>query len=147
MNDLLIMILSAIVGGIAWWIFTAFLIPVVGGWLNKAPNIAGNWNYADSENGDVVGTAKIKQTGNRIKITATRTKARDGEADNREFTYRGVVKGRDIVLKYEQKDTGGFVGGALVLRLDASLNNMNGITAYFSDSAGSVITHNIFYKK
>lgn len=147
MNEIFMMILSATVGGITWWIFTALLIPVLGGWLNKAPDISGSWNYSDTENGDIVGTAKIKQTGNRIKVTATRTKGRDGESNNREFIYRGSVRGRDVVLKYEQKDAGGFVGGALVLRLEASLNNMKGITAYFSDSAGSVITHNIFYKK
>lgn len=147
MDELFRMIISALVGGVAWWIFTAFLIPIFGGWINKAPNISGSWNYSDVKDGDVVGTAKISQTGNRVKVSATRTKNRDGGADNREFIYRGTVKGRDVVLNYEQKGAGGFVGGAMVLRLNASLNCMDGTTAYFSDSAGVVIRHDIFYKK
>jgi hypothetical protein len=147
MDELFTMIISALVGGIVWLIFTVFLIPVIGGWINKAPSISGNWNYSDIKDGDVVGTAKISQTGNRVKVSATRTKDRDGGACNREFIYRGAVKGRDVVLNYEQKNAGGFVGGAMVLRLNASLNCMDGITAYFSDSAGEVIKHDIYYQK
>jgi hypothetical protein len=145
MNEIAGMVVSAIVGAAAIWIVTGFIVPQVSGLLSGAAKLHPNWNYKDSESGQVVGTAKISQFGSRVKVTAIRTIDRQGNATNREFVYKGRITGRSLVLPYEQKDAGGSVAGALVLRLDADLRAMKGFTAYFSDSAGRVITYPIFY--
>ncbi|WP_226648646.1 hypothetical protein [Microbulbifer variabilis] len=145
MEEIIKMAVSALVGTLTVWIVTAFLLPKIAGILSGAAKLHSSWDYKDSETGNVVGTAKIHQFGNRVKVTATRKIDREGKNTNREFVYKGNIAGRSLVLPYEQKDAGGAVAGALVLRLDADLHMMKGSTSYFSDSAGKVITHPIFF--
>jgi hypothetical protein len=147
MDSLLNMIISAIVGAMTLWFLKELLIPTISGIINKAPKVRGTWSYKDTEGGPVVGTVKIRQIGSRIRATATRHQGREGEKTHVEFNYKGVVKGRDVVLVFEIVGSGGFYPGAIVLRLDAFAKKMFGVTNYYSDQDGAVKTLPIFYEK
>ena len=145
MEKILEMIISAFVGALAIWVVAEFIIPQIRGVLSNSPKLHGSWNYKDSERGKIVGTAKVTQFGNKVTVVATRTIDREGNPTNREFTYKGVITDRTLVLQYTQKGSGNAVGGSLVLRIDSDLRAMKGMTCYFSDYAGAVVSHQIFY--
>jgi hypothetical protein len=113
--------------------------------LSKSAKLHKNWNYKDSETGNPVGTIEIKQLGSKVHVIATRSLSRDGQSIKRVFTYKGAIVGRDLVLNFEQKGARGAVSGALVLRLNSTLQEMSGATQYYSDSAGKVISLPIFF--
>ena len=136
---------SGLVGAFAVWIVVGFIIPQISSILSEAAKLHKNWSYKDTEEGNTVGTAVIRQYGNKVKITATRTAGRDGGPANREFIYKGKITGKTLVLQYQQKDAGNAITGAIVLRLESDLATMKGTTSYFSDTAGSVISHQIYY--
>lgn len=145
MEKIIEWIISALVGAVSVWIVIDFAIPQIRGLLSNSAKMHESWSYKDSENGEVVGTAKIKQFGNKVVITAMRTIDREGNNTSREFVYTGTISDRTLVLQYEQKNSGNSVGGSIVLRLNADLKSMKGITSYFSDSVGAVISFPIFY--
>lgn len=144
-EETLKMIASGLIGAVAVWLVSEFVLPLISGFMSGAVKLHKNWNYRDSEEEGIVGTAKISQFGSRIKIEATRTIDREGGSINRKFIYKGKITGRTLVLRYQQKGARGTVAGAIVLRLDANLEIIKGVTSYFSDSDGSVVSHKIFY--
>ena len=145
MTEILNTIISALVGAVAVWLARDIIIPVSIGFFSKSAKLHKNWTFKDTETGHIVGTAVVKQLGSNVKIKAARTIDREGQATNREFTYRGKITGRTLVLSFEQKNSGGAVSGAIVLRVDSDLAKMSGKTSYFSDSTG-VISNPIYYE-
>ena len=144
--DLLQIAVSALVGAFVLWIATNFVVPQVAAILTKAPKLRSEWNYFDGEGGPIVGTAKLKQNGTSVSVTANRTASRDGQPTNRTFKYKGEVAGRTVVFRYVQEGSGNAVLGSIVLRLDSDLLSMSGFTAYYSDTAGRVITNPVTYR-
>lgn len=137
---------SALVGAFTVWVFRDFLIPQIGVLFSNGPKLHRQWTYRDLEGGPSVGSATIWQSGSLIRLDATRIIDRGGKSINRNFKYRGKITGRTIVAQYEQQGAKGAVAGAMVLRLSSDLKHMKGITSYYSDSAGEVISHPIFYE-
>jgi|TARA_Y100001937_G_scaffold125804_1_gene193427 hypothetical protein len=142
--DILNMAVSALVGAIVVWVTRDFIIPKTAGIFLKSAKITKNWQFKDKFDGGVVGQATITQLGNTIKVAAIRTVSRKGEQTNRKFTYKGTIRERNIVMTFEQDDSGGSVCGAIVLRVNSSLNEMKGNTLYYSDSSG-VLSYPIYF--
>lgn len=144
--NLLNIIISAIVGALVLWVAKDFLIPEITMIFSNSVKLHKTWEYTDIENGNVVGRVSIKQRGTYVSVKAIRLISRNGSSEQREFKYSGKISGRNLVLAFEQDNTGGSVSGSIVVRLNSNLDQMVGTTNYFSDSAGKVITKDIFYR-
>lgn len=142
--NIIITVFGSLLGAAAVWLTSQYLTPLVSSWISNAPKLPATWVYKDDIEGEVVGTAELKQFGSRITIKAKRTRSRKGKEDHRAFTYHGTIKERTLIATFSQDKSNSTVSGSLVLRVSANCREMKGVTSYFSDNGG-VVSHEIFY--
>ncbi len=147
MDKIVEFIFSALVGALTLYIFKELIIPVVGGWLQRAPNVRGKWQIRDDENGNVVGEITISQTGKRLKAKSSRNIERDGSTVNREFIYKGRIDGSKIHFHFDIKGGAEFYSGVMCLKLNSKLDSIKGITSYYDDDLSEVKSFPIYYSK
>jgi hypothetical protein len=133
----------------ASWLLFQVLAPLYRAWRYKAPAIAGNWSYYDSEdNGaSAVGAAVVKQRGEHLRADVTRTRSRSGKALSRTFRYMGRIRDGQVLLSFEEPVSNGFVSGNLVLKLSGDLKVLSGFTVYLDRDSGRVVAHPILFRR
>ena len=104
--QVLVALCLAIVGGIIIEIFRIYVLPLFPP-FQKVPRLNGTeWEYGG-------GTLKISQHGYGTKIKAE-ARRKNG---NRHFKYKGKIMSGQLVLTWEELEGGGYIMGAMVLRL------------------------------
>lgn len=139
--------------GVAAGLFVHYLLKVLApqyrAWRNPAPRLRGPWRYFDGtdERAPEVGTAQITQRGEFISVVATRTRSRSGQPYMRSFDYSGLVRNGQVQLLFEEKESGGFSVGNLVLKVSSDQRRLTGYTVYFDHDQGKVVAHPITFAR
>lgn len=149
MLDFWINILAGIALALASWLLFTVLVPQYLAWRYKAPRLDGQWVFFDSweEGAPCVGGATVKQSGERIEFSSTRTRSRSGKALSRKFLYLGKVRDGQVLLTFEEPTTNGFIAGNLVLKVSGDLKSISGFTVYLDRDKGSVVAHPIVFRR
>lgn len=149
MRDFLINVGAGVFLSIVTWLLFRVLAPFYLAWRYQAPRIEGDWSFHDSEAADApaVGTATIRQSGERITASATRTTSRKGKPVSRTFQYTGRVRDGRALLSFEQPDSGGFIAGHMVLKVSDNLKILSGYTVYLDREVGKVVAYPLVYRR
>jgi hypothetical protein len=142
-----------IMAGIALSILTWFLIHVIQpfyfAWRHKAPRLEGQWSFFDTDKLDsvAVGSAKLKQRGEKVYADVARTTSRKGRPLSRGFKYFGKVRDGQVLLSFEEPMSNGFIAGNLVLKVSGDLKTLTGFTVYLDHDSGIVVAYPIIFRK
>ena len=120
-------ILSGIAGALIIWLATKVLAPLYLAWRYNAPKLEGNWSFYDSKEKSETpsGTAVIKQSGENVTASTNRSKTRSGKQTSRNFIYKGKVRDGQLLLKFNEPVSGGFISGNLVLKVSSDLKTLS----------------------
>lgn len=148
MQDFGVSILSGVVTTFLIWLFIKVLSPMYKGWRYSAPKIEGDWLFHDKGiDSPSVGNAKVYRSGESVKAAVTRTTSRSGKAISRSFQYKGTVRDGQLLLKFTEPVSGGFISGNLVLKVSGDIKNLSGYTVYLDRDSGKVECHPIDFTK
>lgn len=149
MRDFLINISAGVaLSGISWLLFRAFA-PIYLAWRYKAPRLDGQWSFFDSDDPHIapVGSASIRQTGEKISANVTRTISRKGKPLSRSFSYSGKVRDGQMLISFEEPISNGFIAGHIVLKVSGDLKTLSGFTVYLDRDSGDVVAHRITFRR
>ena len=114
--------------------------------LNKAwykgIRVDGAWEIIEKrgEIVEVVGKIKLQQTGRHISGESERTKTRDGQKSNRNFTYLGSIHGHQVTLSFEDKKGVGFDVGTYVFIVQNDGNTMIGMATFHGKKENKIVS-------
>jgi len=149
MQDFWINVAAGVFLTVVTWILVRVLLPLYLGWRYKAPKLEGNYSLYDSDAVDApaVGTATIRQSGENIKALIVRTTSRKGQPTSREFEYSGRVRDGQVLVRFEEPVSNGFICGCVALKVSGDLKSLSGYTIYLDRDSGSVVAHPIIYRR
>ena len=149
MRDFVINIAAAVFLSAVSWLLFRSIAPFYLAWRYKAPKLEGQWNFFDSDDlkATPVGSASIRQSGERISARVTRTISRKGKPLSRSFKYSGKVRDGQMLLSFEEPISNGFIAGHIVLKVSGDLKMMSGYTVYLDRDAGLVVAHPILFRR
>ena len=137
MYEMLVGIASGIAVTLIVGAYTRWLRPMFDSLLHAVPRLnKTEWLYEG-------GTLEVSQTGTRIRAKARRTT--DGRV--RDFKYNGKIIGGQVVLTWEEPKQAGYTIGAMVLKLTADGQKLEGKTMYVSHELGTVICADRSYSR
>ncbi|RKZ38275.1 MAG: hypothetical protein DRR16_33840 [Candidatus Parabeggiatoa sp. nov. 3] len=150
-SDLIIGIASGIIATFLAMLMSHFfktvVIPFIKSILFDIPNISGQWQSYDLEEGDAVGEAVIKQRNRQIYMQVIRTTDRQKQTTHKVFACTGKFASGTLVGYFEDVDMKGYIIGAIVMRLLPDNKTLKGKTVYFDYHQGEVVTHDYWLKR
>ena len=140
-------IVIAGVTAILVWLFRNYLHPYILGVLQRTPDLSGNWESFDIENGVEVlkGRMQIKQIGNLLQATTHRRRDQGGK--ERIFRYKGTISSGQVLLIWKEVKSQGYNMGTMTLFLSSDLSKLTGMSIYYHKDHGKVICQDKVYKK
>jgi len=150
-NDLMIGIASGVIATFLFMLMSQFfqtlVIPFIKSILFDIPNIAGQWQSYDAQEGESVGVVVIKQRNRQVNMQVTRTTDRQGQTTHKVFACTGKFASGTLVGYFEDVDMKGYIIGAVVMRLLPDNKTFKGKTVYFDYHQGEVVTHDYWLKR
>lgn len=149
LSDFVVNVAAGIFLSVAAWFLFTILQPRFLALRYHAPKLGGTWTYRDSDALDApeVGSAEMKQSGERLHAVIRRVRSRSGKSISRTFVYRGNVRDGQVLLTFEDPVSGGFVRGSLTLKLSGDLRSLTGYTTYLDRDSGQVVSFPIHFQR
>lgn len=109
----------------------------------------GSWEIHEvrDEKGRVAGKIKLKQTGRRVTGESVRLITRNGEASNRQFSYKGSIHGHQLTLSFEDRKGVGFDAGTYVFIVQNDGNTMIGMATFHGKVENRIVSEPRMLKK
>jgi hypothetical protein len=129
------------------WLFKNYIHPFILGVLQRTPNLSGDWNSYDVENGVEIpkGRMEIRQIGNLINATVRRK--RDDHQKERVFKYRGTISSGQVLLIWKETKSHGYNMGTMTLLLSSDLDKLQGMSIFYHKDKAKIICQDKVYRK
>jgi len=142
-RDIFVSISSGLVLTVLSFVCKDYLYPLILGYVYKAPNISGRWQRIHNEQNNAQSVLEIKQYGTYIRAVLIRS---DGLLERR-FKYKGVVLSGQLVLHFEEVKAPALNLGTFVLKLNSDLQQLSGMTTYFSHDRNAVVSRSRIFER
>jgi len=111
-------------------------------WLYRGVRIEGSWDVIEERNGEsvIAGRLELKQQGCRLTGTSTRTKTRDGKNSDRAFNYKGIIRGCQVTLIFEDAQGVGFDTGTYVFTVYNDRKTMVGMSTFHGKPENKIVS-------
>ena len=130
------------------FILRSYILPRISDLVYKTPNISGEWQVMHPTKGnDLLGTAKIKQSGAIIQIIIKIIRRKNGEQSNRTFINKGRFCAGQVITIFEEPKNRAYNIGASILKLSSNGRELKGCVTYFHHDSGQMITNNFLLKR
>ena len=134
---------AALLALIGRWLILESLIPTVRAQINRVPNLNDTvWENRREEGQGARAKLSFKQRGDTIRCEATYY-----SSPERLFSYKGFVRGDQLVMTWEEKGLSAVNVGSMVVRLSGDGRRLIGYTTYLHRERGEVLSdQRIFYR-
>lgn len=121
------------------------IVPIAKRISQKSVSLGGTvWQGFNSDDTPSNTTLKISQLGSRITATVELVRT---DRPARMFKYSGKIVGRQVVLTWEEKASGGLNVGAFVLRVSNDKSELIGKTVYVNADGEGVTSTDRIYRR
>lgn len=129
--------------------FKKVVIPHIQNILYPGPNVSGSWNiyYSSDENAASVGKAILVQRGTLITGNVENFTSRSGRPRTRTWSVTGKFRFGELIATYEDAASKGYNAGALIVKLSADSNTMNGNVMYLHVDNGEIQFFPFIFKR
>ena len=140
-------VISSIIIVLFSLILKNFLIPIIRGFINRIPDIKGEWDIfrpdIDPENS--VGRVVIKQYGSRVKARLNMTRV--GIPADRAFIFSGHFYSGQLIGVFEEERNRGYIVGTVVFKLTSTGREFIGKSIFLHHDTGEIVSQpNIMHR-
>lgn len=150
MSGFVVGFISSLAATFVGWLLVKHLWPAfLDSAFYRGVRVDGSWEIHEvrEEASRVAGKIKLKQTGRRVTGESVRLITRNGQASNRQFSYRGSIHGHQVTLSFEDKKGLGFDAGTYVFVVQNDGNTMVGMATFHGKVENRIVSEPRTLKK